>query len=109
MSKDAAIVNSLSDEQWPTYVHLNPVLLTLFADPEAVNSQGSFTILCRVSVKQLNLSKEFQRTNLTDPQLLVVCALRTVALFIYNKHFADSRRNFVIITGHFSSPSPHPK
>jgi len=51
MSKDAVIINSLSDEQWPTYGHLNPVLLALFADPEAVNSLGSFTILCGVSVK----------------------------------------------------------
>ena len=51
MSKYAAIINSLLDEQWPTYGHLNPVLLALFADPEAVNSLGSFTILCGVSVK----------------------------------------------------------
>jgi len=90
MSKDAVIINSLSDEQWPTYGHLNPVLLALFADPEAVDSQGSFTMLCGVSVKQLDLSKELQRTNLSDPQLLVLCALRKVAPFICNKYFADA-------------------
>jgi len=90
MSKYAAIINSLSDEQWPTYGHLNPVLLALFADPEAVDSQGSFTMLCGVSVKQLDLSKELQRTNLSDPQLLVLCALPKVAPFICNKYFADA-------------------
>jgi len=94
LSKDAVIVNSLSDEQWPTYGHFNPVLVALFADPEAVDSLGSFTILCGVSVRQLDLSMELQRTNLTDPQLLVLCALRKVVPFICNKHFADCSTQF---------------
>jgi len=94
MSKDAVIVNSLSDEQWPTYGHFNPVLVALFADPEAVDSLGSFTILFGVSVRQLDLSMELQRTNLTDPQLLVLCALRKVVPFICNKHFADCSTQF---------------
>ena len=70
------------------------MLLAFFADPEAVDSQGSCTILCGVSVKELDLSKELQRTNLTDPQFLVLCALRKVAPFICNKHFADCSTQF---------------
>jgi len=70
------------------------VLLTLFADPGTVDSLGWFTILCGVSVKQLDLSKELQRTNLTDPQLLVLCTLRKVVSFICNKHFADGSTQF---------------
>jgi len=94
MSKDVVIINSLSHERWPTYGHLYPVLLALFADPDVVDSQGSFTILCGVSVKQLNLFKELQRTDLTDPQLLVLCAMRKVAPFICNEHFADCSTQF---------------
>jgi len=93
MSKDDAIINSLSDEQWPTYGHLNPVL-ALSADSEAVDSQGSFTILCGVRVKKLDLSKELKRTNLTDPQLLVFCHFEKSRCSFSNKHFADCSTQF---------------
>ena len=76
-------------QHWPTYGHLNEVLLALLLDKHAVDSRGTFCFLLGVGVKQLDLVKALQSATLTPAQTLVLCALRHIAPIIGNVHFAD--------------------
>ena len=76
-------------QYWPTYGHLNDVLLALLLDKHAVDSRGTFCFLLRVGVKQLDLVKALQCATLTPAQTLVLCALRHIAPIVGNVHFAD--------------------
>ena len=79
---------------WPKYGHLNDVSLALLLDKHAVDSMGSFCFLLGVGVKQLDLTKALQSDTLTPAQVLVLCALRHIAPFISNDHFANCSKPY---------------